>query len=66
VSAGRETAIARVVASRGLTRGDVERRLDAQLPDAERRRHADVVIDNDDGLDALRARVEAAWRAVGG
>jgi dephospho-CoA kinase len=64
VSVDRETAIARVGASRGLSRADVELRLDAQLPDAERRRHADLVIDNSDGLDALRAQVQAAWRAV--
>jgi len=64
VSVRRETAIERVVASRGLSRADVERRLDTQLSDAERRRHADVVIENDGGVDALRTQVEAAWRSV--
>ena len=66
VSVRRETAIGRVVSSRGLSRADVERRLDTQLSDAERRRQADVVIENDDGLDALRTQVEAAWRSVSG
>jgi dephospho-CoA kinase len=66
VSVARETAVARVVTSRGLSRAEVERRLDAQLPDAERRRHADVVIENDGGLDALRAQVESAWRRAAG
>jgi dephospho-CoA kinase len=66
VSVDRETAVARVVGSRGLSRADVERRLDAQLPDAERRRQADVVIDNGGDLDALRTQVEAAWRAAAG
>jgi len=64
VSVRRETAIERVVTSRGLSRADVERRLDTQLSDAERRRQADVVIENDGGLEALRAQVEAAWRSV--
>ena len=64
VSVRRETAIERVVASRGVSRADVERRLDAQLSDAERRHQADVVIENDGGVDALRAQVEAAWRSV--
>jgi len=64
VSVRRETAIGRVVSSRGLSRADVERRLDTQLSDAERRRQADVVIENDGGLEALRAQVEAAWRSV--
>lgn len=64
VLAGRETAVARVTASRGLRRDEVERRIDAQLPNAERRRQADVVLENDGTLDALRAQVEAAWRAL--
>jgi dephospho-CoA kinase len=64
VLASREAAVARVVASRGLRRDEVERRLDAQLSNAERRRHADVVLENDGTLDALRTQVEAAWRAL--
>ena len=64
VSTGRENAIARVVASRGLPRAEVERRLDAQLPDAERRRAADVVIENDGSLQALGTEVEKAWRTL--
>jgi dephospho-CoA kinase len=63
VLVSRETAIARVTASRGLGRAEVERRIDAQLSNAERRRHADVVLENDGTLDALRGQVEAAWRA---
>jgi dephospho-CoA kinase len=64
VTARPETAIARVMASRGLTRAEAERRLAAQLSDAERRRHAQVVIENDGTRAELRARVEAAWRAL--
>jgi dephospho-CoA kinase len=64
VVVSRETAIERVTASRGLSREDVERRIDAQMPNAERRRFADVVIENDGSLDALRARVEEAWQAL--
>lgn len=66
VSVGRETAIARVAASRGLSRAEVERRLDAQMADAERRRLADLVIENDGTPAELRAQVEAAWRTVQG
>jgi dephospho-CoA kinase len=36
----------------------------AQLDDAERRKHADLVIENDGDLAALRARVEAAWQTL--
>jgi dephospho-CoA kinase len=66
VSVDRETAIARVSASRGLTREEVERRIDAQTSDETRRRAADLVIDNRGGEAALRAQVEAAWRALRG
>jgi dephospho-CoA kinase len=65
VSASRENAIARVMASRGLSRADVERRLDAQMPDEERRGLADLVIENDGSPDALRAKVEDAWQTLG-
>jgi dephospho-CoA kinase len=64
VVVSRATAIARVTASRGLTPAEVERRIDAQLDNAERRRHADVVFENDGTLAALRAQVEAAWQAL--
>jgi dephospho-CoA kinase len=59
-----ETAVTRVVASRGLSRDDVERRIAAQMTNAERERIADLVIRNDGTLDVLRAQVEAAWRAL--
>jgi dephospho-CoA kinase len=61
VIVSRETAIARVMASRGLTRAQVEQRLDAQMSNAERMRAADLVIDNDGTLAELQAKVEAAW-----
>jgi len=64
VSTRRENAIARVMTARGMTRAEVERRLDAQMSDAERRRHADLVLENDDSPAALRAAVEAAWRSL--
>jgi len=64
VSTRREHAIARIVAARGLTREEVERRLDAQLSDAERRRQADLVIENDGPPAALQAAVEDAWRTL--
>jgi dephospho-CoA kinase len=64
VTARPETAIARVVASRGLAREDVERRLAAQMPEVERRRLADLVIENDGTPGELRAAVERAWQTL--
>jgi len=58
------TAVARVTASRSLTADEVERRIAAQMSNEQRRRLATRVIENDGSLEELRARVEAAWRAV--
>jgi dephospho-CoA kinase len=60
----RDTAVARCTASRALTRDDVERRIDAQMSNAERRQAADLVIDNNGSLAELRAQVEKAWHAL--
>ena len=65
VSVRPETAIVRVMASRGLPRAEVERRIAAQTSDAERRRQADLVIENDGTPADLAARVEEAWRTLG-
>ena len=64
VVVSREVAVARVMASRGLSREEVERRIDAQMSNAERERHADLVIRNDGTLAELRAQVEAGWRGL--
>jgi dephospho-CoA kinase len=52
----------RLVAQRGLDRDAIAARLRAQLDDAQRAAHADVVIDNSGTSAALRARLSALWR----
>jgi len=54
----------RLTTSRAMTPAEIEARVAAQLDDAERRRHADVVIENDGDLESLRKVVEAAWRTL--
>jgi len=61
VTAPRRAIHERLAGSRDLTPDDIEARMAAQLSDDERRAHADVVIENDGDLAALRARVAAAW-----
>lgn len=56
-----ETAIERLASRNGLSREQAEARLRAQLSNEERRRHADVVIENNGTLDDLRRRVDEAW-----
>lgn len=52
----------RLVEQRGLTPAEVEQRVAAQAPQAERLAHADIVIDNSGSLAATREQVLAAWR----
>jgi dephospho-CoA kinase len=64
VTAPREQQVERLVEGRGLSAEDAALRADAQPPQAEKVARADVVIQNDGDLDALRERVEREWRRV--
>jgi dephospho-CoA kinase len=57
-----ERAIERVMASRHLTRGEVERRIASQLTDSERSRDARVVIPNDGTFAELESALQRSWR----
>ena len=59
VSAPRETQIARLLARDGLSRKDAERRIDAQMPLAQKCALADAVIDTDGSMENTRAQVRA-------
>lgn len=61
-----ETAVARLMARNGLTRGEALARINAQLTTEERTGKAARVIRNDGSLEELEAAVEAAWRATVG
>ncbi len=61
VVAGKPAVIERIRAERALSSAEIQRRIDAQLSDDERRRFAHVVIDNAGSLETLRAAVQAAW-----
>lgn len=63
VSAAPETVRARLATSRGLSAEEVDARVAKQMPDAERRAAADVVIENDADREALRARLHDLWTA---
>lgn len=59
-----EVAIERAMARDGLTADEVRARLNNQTSSAQRRRHADVVIDNSAGLEELHAQIDLEWDRV--
>ncbi|WP_031226421.1 dephospho-CoA kinase [Streptomyces roseochromogenus] len=61
VDASPETQLDRLVRLRGMTEQDARARMAAQASREQRREIADIVIDNDVPLDALRKRVAEVW-----
>lgn len=64
VSAPRETQIARLLARDGLSREEAERRIDAQMPLAQKCALADAVIDTDGPVERTRAQVLALIESI--
>lgn len=56
--------IERLMARNQLTRDEALMRIRAQMPIEEKRRHADVVLDNTGDLDSLRRQVAREWQRV--
>ncbi len=64
VSAPPEVQRARVLLRRGMTMDKLEAMLARQMPDAEKRRRADFVVDTAHGFEAARAQVRAILAAI--
>lgn len=64
VAAPPDAVRGRLARDRSMSRAEIDARVGAQLDDAERQRHADVVIENDGDLASLRKVVEAAWKTL--
>jgi dephospho-CoA kinase len=60
----KNAVIDRVAAQRGLSAKDTEVRIASQLSDAERRKYATLVIENDGSLVDLKQKVQTAWSRV--
>lgn len=68
VTCGEEQRVARFAARHKLpldaARKEVERRMSAQLPEAEKIKIADYVIDNSGSLDQTREQVRLVWEKL--
>lgn len=62
ISASPETREARLGADRGMSPDDVRGRMSAQLSDAERKRAAHAVIQNEGSMEELQRAVDDLWR----
>ena len=56
-----DQVVQRIQARNNLTEEQVRARIASQMPVEERVKHADVVVENDQDLEALRQKVEKLW-----
>jgi dephospho-CoA kinase len=64
VVTNKTAVIDRVATQRGLAAKDTEARIASQISDNERRKHAQIVIENDGSLEELRQKIRAAWSRI--
>jgi len=64
VVASRDAIVDRLRRGRGLEAGEVDARMSAQMSDPERRKLADVVLENSGTVDDLRREVNARWEEL--
>lgn len=64
VEAGVENQIQRLTGSRGLTRDEAVKRIEAQATESERRERADFVIDSSGPISKLDSQVESLWEKI--
>ena len=62
VNASEARQLERLMGAREMTREEAARRIALQNSQAEKVRQADVVIENEGDIEALRARVEREWK----
>ncbi len=64
VVTNKNAVIDRVATQRGMAAKETEARIASQLSDSERRKYAQIVIENDGSLEALRQAIGTAWSRV--
>ncbi|HEX7364078.1 MAG TPA: dephospho-CoA kinase [Dehalococcoidia bacterium] len=58
------TIVARLMKSRGMSEEQILDRLRAQMPQEDKARQADVVINTDCPMEALRTRISELWKTL--
>lgn len=65
VVTNKNAVVKRVAEQRGMAAKDTEARIASQLSDAERLKHAQVVITNDGSREELQKKIRDAWDRLG-
>lgn len=64
ISADKEVQIKRLKERDGISRQDALKRIDAQMPLQEKEEKADLVIENNTSLDALKEKIDYHWSRI--
>lgn len=64
VDAPVDVRLRRIIETRGVDEAEARRMIAAQMPAAQKRARADIVIDNDGPLARLEARAGEVWREI--
>lgn len=59
-----EIQLERLMSRDGLTQEEAQQRIAAQMPQEEKKRHANYLIDTSDGFEAARLQTEAVYREL--
>ena len=59
-----EIQLERLMKRNGLSRDEAERRINSQMPQAEKAKYADFLIDTSDGFENTRNQVEVVWQQL--
>jgi dephospho-CoA kinase len=59
-----EVQLERLINRDGLSREEAVRRIKAQMPQEEKKKYADNLIDTSEGFESARAQTEAVWRQL--
>ena len=62
VTASTEEIIARLESRNGLSREEVQQRIETQMSSEERISYADIVLENNGTIEKLKERVEELWK----
>ena len=59
-----EIQLERLIKRDGISRAEAERRINAQMPQAEKKKHADYLVDTSEGFESAREQTSIVWQQL--